>query len=65
MFLSHLADGVHRAGGHWEVADGSHLRGAALHDRSREQKKQCERVFLQCESVNHCAAVHYHVGIDA
>lgn len=38
MFLSHLADGVNRAGGHWEVANGSHLRGAALHDRSREQK---------------------------
>lgn len=36
MFPSHLPDGVHRAGGHWQVADGSHLRGATLYEQGTE-----------------------------
>lgn len=33
MRLSHLADGVHRAGGHWQISDRSDLRGGTLQIR--------------------------------
>lgn len=39
MCLEHLADGVHRAGGHWEISDRSNLRGATL--PIREEKRLC------------------------
>lgn len=50
--LSHLADAVYGAGGHWQVSNRSSLRGAALQTREEKALIASHSLMVNLEQPN-------------